>query len=57
MSRILRFAVLGLVLALPLGIPQVSQAASRACGVHARAGYTYSPYRHWHGHYHHHFRR
>jgi hypothetical protein len=56
MSRILRFAVLGLVLALPLGIPQVSQAASRACGVHARACYNYGGYhRYWHGH--HHFRR
>ena len=66
MSRILRVALLGLVLAAPFALPQASQAAGPVCVYPNRPVYTryYRPYSyhgwyryHWyghHGHYRHH---
>jgi hypothetical protein len=56
MSRILRFALLGLVLAVPFVLPAASQAAGRYH--RGRTVTTCRPYScyHWYGHRHVHYR-
>lgn len=62
MSRILRFGLLGLVLAVPFALPSASEAAAPACVYPGRPVYTrscrpyvYGWYRyHGYGHAHHH---